>query len=136
MAKDPTQMTHAERMAALSKDLGSPTAVELGDKLLEMIGHEYQDILAMRERAASRHGIAARPSQIPLLPTQQAPKEAPPSPAPPLLPTQQVSKETHSPAPSSDSHPPIKEMAELVEAYRTHKELAIPRRAVPNAQQL
>ena len=58
MAKDLTQMTHAERMAALiSKDMGSPAYVELADQLIKLIGHELQDIHGMREMAARRQGI-------------------------------------------------------------------------------
>jgi hypothetical protein len=106
MAKDLAQMTHAERMAALiSKDMGSPAYVELADQLIKLIGHELQDIHGMREMAARRQGIAALPlPPMPLVTGQQAPAEQP------------------SPVPASDSHPPIKAIAELVELYRTHKD--------------
>src|SRR5262245_60776726 len=106
MPKDLTQMTHAERLAALvSKEIGSPAYVELADELIKQIGHELQDIHGMREMAARRQGIAPLPlPQMPLVPDQQAPTASP------------------SPAPASDSHPPIKDIAELVEFYRTHKD--------------
>ena len=66
MAKDPTNMTHAERMSALMRELNNSSAVAKADKLLELIGHEWKDVLAVREMAARRHGDTSLPPAMPI----------------------------------------------------------------------
>lgn len=72
MAKDPSNMTHAERMAALMRDLNSPVSVAKADKMLELIGHEYLDILGLREMAARRHGAIGPAPVLPAAPSRVA----------------------------------------------------------------
>jgi hypothetical protein len=66
MAKDPANMTHAERMSALMRDLHSSSSVAKADKMLELVGHEWLDLLGVREMAARRHGDT---SPAPSMPT-------------------------------------------------------------------
>jgi hypothetical protein len=52
-------------MSALMRELNSSSAVARADKLLELIGHEWLDVLAVREMAARRHGDTSLPPAMP-----------------------------------------------------------------------
>jgi hypothetical protein len=52
--KDFANMTHAERMSALTRELNSSSGVAKADKILELIKHELLDIHSMRDRMAAR----------------------------------------------------------------------------------
>lgn len=80
MARDPTNLTHTERMAALMRELSSSTCVTKAETLLDVIRHEYLDVLAVRDMAARRHGLAV-PAADPL--PNAHPNTKPESPAEP-----------------------------------------------------
>lgn len=96
MAKDPTNMTHAERMSALTRDLNSSSAVFKADKLLELIGHEWLDVLAVRNMAARRHGDTSLPPAMPVAQTTESDQ-------------------------SRDSAVTGKTISDLVDSYRSHE---------------
>ena len=75
MSKDPANMTHAERMSALMRDLHNPTTVAKADKMLELIGHEWLDVLGVRDMAARRHSDTSTAPPMPVPPLESARRE-------------------------------------------------------------
>jgi hypothetical protein len=73
MAKETTFL---ERVAAITRELSSPTSVKRADETLETLVNEYAAILGMREQAAARFGIT---TPAPTLPIAQAAPAAKPS---------------------------------------------------------
>jgi hypothetical protein len=57
---------HADRMAALARDIASPKSVQLIDKTLEDMREEWLDLLGLRKIAARRHGVTTPPPSLPL----------------------------------------------------------------------
>ncbi len=66
MAKETTFL---ERVAAITRELNSPTSVKRADETLETLVNEYAAILGMREQAAARFGMTLRrrPCRLPRL---------------------------------------------------------------------
>src|SRR4051812_5895425 len=65
MAKDPANMTHTERMSWLASELHSASGVPKADKVLELIKHEWLDVLAIRDMAARRTGDSSPAPTMP-----------------------------------------------------------------------
>jgi hypothetical protein len=77
MAKDPANMTHAERMSALMRELHNSACVAKADKMLELIGHEWLDVLGVRDMAARRHGDTSTAPPMPVAASHAAVENAP-----------------------------------------------------------
>src|ERR1700686_5197405 len=67
MPKDLANMSHAERMIAITRDMNSPASVSREDEALEIMIQEFLDILAVRKRAAMRHKINSSPPTLQVL---------------------------------------------------------------------
>jgi hypothetical protein len=67
MPKDLANMSHAERMIAITRDMNSPASVSRADEALEIMIQEFLDILAVRKRAAMRHKINSSPPTLQIL---------------------------------------------------------------------
>ena len=62
MAKNnPADMNHTERMSWLAGDLHSASGVAKADKVLELIKHEWLDVLAIRDMAVDAVEILVSP---------------------------------------------------------------------------
>jgi hypothetical protein len=59
VAKNFAQMTHAERLAALTRELAAPSSVATAKALLNLMEEERRDVVAVRDRAIERHGGSA-----------------------------------------------------------------------------
>jgi len=59
MAKDISNMTFAERMVAITRELNSPAGVSRADETLKALVHEYLAVLGVREQEAARQGITS-----------------------------------------------------------------------------
>ena len=77
MAKDPANMTHAERMSARMRELHNSACVAKADKMLELIGHEWLDVLGVRDMAARRHGDTSTAPPMPVAASHAAVENAP-----------------------------------------------------------
>src|SRR5262245_8733088 len=102
MPKDLANMTHAERLAVLTRELSSPSCVAKADEILRLIKDEFYDVLAVRDRAAKRHPDAALP-----LPTSLSNIDPASTPA-------RATDARQGPT-------SIKTIADLLAQYRTHK---------------
>jgi hypothetical protein len=78
MARDPRKLTHLERLAALTQELGSPVSVRMADQFLELNAQERQEIAALRQMALQRHGVSAipTPASAPAAPQAATPKDS------------------------------------------------------------
>jgi hypothetical protein len=69
MAKDPANMSHSERMTWLAGELNSSSGVSKADKVLDLIKHEWLDVLAIRDIAARRSGDTSPAPTMPTAPS-------------------------------------------------------------------
>lgn len=101
MPKELADMSHPERMAALMRELSSPTSVATAVRLLEQIKLEFLDAQEGYKMAARRHGASEPPPSMP--PVEMATVETPPKPdpKPPVL-----VAETPDPTPAPAGTPP------------------------------
>src|SRR5689334_2016497 len=92
--KDPTSMTHEERMAALMRETSPAARMAKAEKMVELVTHEYLDFISVRDMAARRLG-----------------KVVPAIPLPPGA----------TPAPLPAARGAIETMHQLIQRYRTDK---------------
>ncbi len=63
--KDPSNLTHAERMAALGRDFANPRVVPACDKELQDIARQWLDVFGFRALVAERHNDTSPPPPPP-----------------------------------------------------------------------
>ncbi len=66
MAKDISNMTFAERMVAITRELNSPAGVSRADETLKTLVNEYLAVLGVREQEAGRQGITRPAPTLPI----------------------------------------------------------------------
>jgi hypothetical protein len=76
MAKDISNMTFAERMVAITRELNSPAGVSRADETLKTLVQEYLAVLGVREQEAVRQGITTPAPTLPIAQSKVAAKPA------------------------------------------------------------
>jgi hypothetical protein len=76
MAKEISNMTFAERMVAITRELNSPAGVSRADETLKILVNEYLAVLGVREQEASRQGITRPAPTLPIAQNKVATESA------------------------------------------------------------